>query len=344
LEITEAKVLLAKIFLLKDRGLTAEDVVADFIFKNIQPFKDRVYPAYLYSVVNDSTRVTNKRIPTEYLMSRLDMILRGRVSNAGAPVAYSAWNLPPIRPFSEFVSNPPASDGSLGLRVRPSPEDIEDLIDPLRSLPEDERQTYFEMPASTDDTKIDVVLSLLARESSNSTQVEPMAITAVQELGEAVETRKPEGACPKSPRRVSCPTAHAEEKRKKRRLRRLSCLDQGAGPSAPVHDEVPAEALPEVDVKDCDHAQAVVCIFDEDEEEEEEVPLIHKNSQHYRGSEGVVIFLLQLCRLLSVFKDFRYQTLIKYWRKSSPKICCQSQLPMISGSSVQRSQTVGFLI
>jgi hypothetical protein len=60
------------------------------------------------------------------------MILRGRVSNAGAPVAYSAWNLPPLRPFSEFVSNPPARNGSLGHRVRPSPEDIEALIAPLR--------------------------------------------------------------------------------------------------------------------------------------------------------------------------------------------------------------------
>jgi hypothetical protein len=82
-------------------------------------------------------------------------------------------------------------------------------------------------------------------------------------------------------------------------------LDQGVGPSSPVHDDVPAEALPEVDAKGCDHAQAAVCIFDEDEEEEEaEVSLIRKNSRHYRGSEGVVIFLLQLCRLLSVFRDF----------------------------------------
>jgi hypothetical protein len=40
-EITEARVLLAEVCLLKDRGLTAEAVVADFIFKNIQPLKDR---------------------------------------------------------------------------------------------------------------------------------------------------------------------------------------------------------------------------------------------------------------------------------------------------------------
>jgi hypothetical protein len=168
-----------------------------------------------------------------------------------------------------------------------------------------------------------------------------MVITAGQEPDEEVETRKPEGACPKRTRRVSRPTAPVEEKRKKRRLRRLSCLDKGVGPSAPGHDDVPVEALPEVDAKGCDHAHAAVCIFDEDEEEEE-VPPIRKNSRHYRGSEGVVIFLLQLCRLLSVFRDFQYQTLIKYWRESSPKICYQSQLPMISRPSVQRSQTVGF--
>jgi hypothetical protein len=48
-------VLLAEICALKDRGLTAEAVVADFVFKNIQPLKDRVYLAYLYTGVNDPT-------------------------------------------------------------------------------------------------------------------------------------------------------------------------------------------------------------------------------------------------------------------------------------------------
>jgi hypothetical protein len=117
LEVTEARVLLAEICLLKERGLTAEAMVADFVFKNIQPLKDRAYPAYLYRGVTDSTRVTNRRIPAEDLVSRLDMILRGKVSNVGAPIAYSAWNLPPPKSFFNFMSNPPAGDSGLGLRV-----------------------------------------------------------------------------------------------------------------------------------------------------------------------------------------------------------------------------------
>jgi hypothetical protein len=342
LEVTEARVLLVEICLLKERGLTAEAVVADFVFKNIQPLKDRAYPAYLYSGINDSTRVTNKRIPTEDLVSRLDMILRGRVSNVGAPVTYSAWNLPPYRSFSDFVSNPPTSDGGLGLSVRPSLEDIEALIAPLRNLPNNEKQIHFEMLASPDDAEIDVVLSMLAGKSSDSTHAELMAITAGQELDKAVETQKSDGARPKRPHQVSRPTALVEEKKKKRRLQRLSCLDQDAGPSALACDEVLAEVLPgvdpnggvhaevdpngcnraevdpngcnraeidpngcdraevdpngcnraEVDPNGCDRAPAVVRTFDEDKEEEEEVPLICKNSRHYRGSRWIVIFLL----------------------------------------------------
>jgi hypothetical protein len=86
LEVAEAGALLAEVVLLKQRGLTAEAVVANFIFKNIQPLKDRAYPAYLYRGLVDSTRVTNKRIPAVDLVSRLEMILRGMVSNIGAPV------------------------------------------------------------------------------------------------------------------------------------------------------------------------------------------------------------------------------------------------------------------
>jgi hypothetical protein len=365
LEVTEARVLLAEISLLKERGLTAKAVVADFVFKNIQPLKDRAYPAYLYSGITNSTRVTNRKIPTEDLMSRLDMILRGKVSNVGAPVAYSAWNLPPSRSFFNFVSNPPASDSGIGLRVRPSPEDIEALVAPLHDLPNDERQVHFLVPASPDDEEIDDILNMLAGESSDSAHAKLMVVTVVQELNKTVDTRKPEGIRPKRPRPVSYPTAHVEEKKKKkRRLRRLSCLDQDASPSAPVCEEVPAEVLTEVDPNGgvpveadpngcdrapadsngcdlveadpngcnrapaepngcdlveanpngcncveaepngCDRAPAIVRIFDEDKEEEEEVPLIRKNSRRYRGSRGIVIFLLQLCLCLLALKNY----------------------------------------
>jgi hypothetical protein len=138
-EVAEARALLAKVGLLKERGLTAKAMVVDFIFKNIQPLKDRAYPAYLYRGLADSTRVTNRRIPAVDLVSRLEMILKGKVSNIGAPISYSAWNLPPSKAFTSFVSNPPAGDSGLGLRVRPSPEEVSALVASLEEIPDDER-------------------------------------------------------------------------------------------------------------------------------------------------------------------------------------------------------------
>jgi hypothetical protein len=181
--------------------------------------KDRAYPAYLYSGVTDSTRVTNWRIPAKDLVSRLDMILRGKVSKIGAPVAYSAWNLPPPKSFFNFMSNPPAGDSGLGLRVRPSLEDIEALVASLCDLPNDERQVYFEMPASPDDTEMNDVLDMLAGESSDSTPAEIMVVAVIPELDRIVDTRKPEGTRPKRLRQVSRPTAPAKGKKKKKKRR-----------------------------------------------------------------------------------------------------------------------------
>jgi hypothetical protein len=111
-ELAKSRVLLAEICALKDKGLTVEAVVAEFVFKNIQPLKDRVYSAYLYTRVNDPTRITNRWIPDEDLLSRIDLMLRGKVLNAGAPLSYSAWNLPPQSPFSEFISRSRWQSGS----------------------------------------------------------------------------------------------------------------------------------------------------------------------------------------------------------------------------------------
>jgi hypothetical protein len=188
LEITEAKVLLVEICLLKERGLTVEAVVADFVFKNIRPLKDRAYPTYLYSGVADSTRVTNKRIPAMDLVSRLEMILRGKVSNIGAPVAYSAWNLPPSKSFFDFVSNPPAGDSGMGLRVRPSLEEVEVLVASLGDLPNDERQVHFETHMSPGGAEISAMLDMLAGDSSDSVPAEIMAVATIPELEKTVDT------------------------------------------------------------------------------------------------------------------------------------------------------------
>jgi hypothetical protein len=75
------------------------------------------------------------------------------------------------------------------------------------------------MPTSPDDAEIDVVLNMLAGESSDSAHAEPLAITVGQKLNKTVHTRKPKGTRPKRPRQVSRPTASVEEKKKKRRLR-----------------------------------------------------------------------------------------------------------------------------
>jgi hypothetical protein len=89
--------------------------------------------------------------------------------------------------------------------MRSSSEDIEALIAPLQNLPEAKKQTHFEMLSSTDDAKMDDVLSLLAGESSDYACIEPMVTAIGQEFGEDEEIQKPKGARRKRSRRVSHP-------------------------------------------------------------------------------------------------------------------------------------------
>jgi hypothetical protein len=282
-EVAEAGALLAEVELLKERGLTAEVVVTNFVFKNIQPLKDRAYPAYLYRGLVDSTRVTNIRIPAVDLVSRLEMILRGKVSNIGAPVAYSAWNLPPSQAFTSFVSNPPAGDSGLGLRVRPSPKEVSALVASLGEIPDDERQLHFEVPLNTSDAEISAMLDMLAEDSSDAAHAETLVVAPIPEVGKALDAQRSDNVRPKRSRRADQPTFPAEgQKKKKRRLRRVSSLDQGADPSVPVTEEVPvpefAEAGPngcdpsDADPDGCDPAEAdpngcTVRVVDEDDEE-----------------------------------------------------------------------------
>jgi hypothetical protein len=294
LEVAEAGALLAEIGLLKERGLTAEAVVADFVFKNIQPLKDRAYPTYLYRGLADLTRVTNRRIPAVDLVSRLEMILRGKVSNIGAPVAHSTWNLPPSKAFTIFVSNPPAGDSGLGLRVRPSLEEVSALVASLGEIPDDERQVHFEVPLNPSDAEISAMMDMLAEDSSDAAPAETLDAAPIPEAGKALDIQRSDSVHPKRPHRANQPTSPAEgKKKKKRRLCRVSSLDQDAGPAAEeVHVPVVAEADPngcdttdaEPNGCDLDDAEPNGCdvrIVDEDEEEEDEIPLVRKNSRRY---------------------------------------------------------------
>jgi hypothetical protein len=300
-EVAEAGALLAKVGLLKERGLTAEAVVADFVFKNIQPLKDRACLAYLYRGLADSTWVTNRRIPVVDLVNRLEMILRGKVSNVGAPVAYSAWNLPPSKAFTHFVSNPPAADGGLGLRVRPSAKEVSALVASLEEILDDERQIHFEVPLDPSDAEISAMLDMLAEDSSDAAPAGTLVVAPLPETGTTLDIQRPVSARPKRPCRANQLDSHVDEqKKKKRRLRRVSSLDRDAGPSVSAVEEVHVPEFTDADPNGCDPSVAdpsgcapsvadpnvgAVCAADENEgEEEDEVPLTRKNSRQYVAS------------------------------------------------------------
>jgi hypothetical protein len=278
-DVAEAGVLLAEVGLLKERGLTAEAVVADFVFKNIEPLKDMAYPTYLYRGLADSTRVTNRRIPVVDLVSRLEMILRGKVSNVGAPVAYSAWNLSPSKAFTHFMSNPPAGDGGLGLRVRPSAEEVSALVASLEEIPDDERQVHFEEPLDPSDAEISAMLDMLAKDSSDAAPAGTLVVVPLPEASKALDIQRPDNVRPKRPCRANQPASPADGQKKKRRLRRVSSLDRDAGPSGPTAEEVPVLEFTDADPNGC-----AIRVVDEDDDEEDEIPLIRKNNRRYVAS------------------------------------------------------------
>jgi hypothetical protein len=142
------------------------------------------------------------------------------------------------------------------------------------------------MPSSTDEAEMNVVLSMLDGESSDSAHTESMVVVIGQNLGEDEEIQKPEGTCRKRSRRMDHTVAPGEEKKRKKRLWRLSCLEQDAGPSTSLLGDGPVSTTPEDDVRGRDDVRAGGCALDEEEEEEEEeIPLIQKNSRRSRSSD-----------------------------------------------------------
>jgi hypothetical protein len=188
------------------------------------------------------------------------------------------------------VSNPPTCDSSLGLRVRPSPEEVSALVASLREIPNDERQVHFEVPLNPSDTEISAMLDMLVEDSSDAAPAETLVVAPIPEAGKALDAQRSNNVRPKRSRRADQPNSPAEgQKKKKRRLRRVSSLDQDAGPSVPVAEEVPVPEFAEADPNGCDPTAAdpngcTVRVVDEDDEEEDEIPLIRKNNRRYIAS------------------------------------------------------------
>jgi hypothetical protein len=188
------------------------------------------------------------------------------------------------------VSNPPTGDSGLGLRVRPSPEEVSALVASLGEIPDDERQVHFEVPLNPSDAEISAMLDMLAEDSSDAAPAETLVVVPIPEADKASDAQKSANIRPKRSRRADQAYFPAEgEKKKKRRLRRVSSFDQGVGPSAPVAEEVPVPEFTEADPNGCDPSDAdpngcAIRVADEGDEEENEIPLIRKNNRRYIAS------------------------------------------------------------
>jgi hypothetical protein len=148
------------------------------------------------------------------------------------------------------VSNPPAGDSGLGLRVRPSPEEVSALVASLGEIPDDERQVHFEVPLNPSDAEISAMLDMLAEDSSDAAPAETLVAAPIIEAGKALDAQRSDSVRPKRSRRADQPTSPGQKK--KRRLRRVSSLDQDADPSVPVVEEVSVPEFAEADPNGCD--------------------------------------------------------------------------------------------
>jgi hypothetical protein len=150
------------------------------------------------------------------------------------------------------VSNPPVSDGSLGLRVRPSAEEVSALVASLGEIPDGERQVHFEVPLNPSDAEISAMLDLLAEDSSDAAPAGALVVAPLPEADATLDTQKPDSTRPRRPCRASQPYPSADEqKKKKRRLRRVSSLDRDAGTSVPAVEEVPVTEFTDADPNGC---------------------------------------------------------------------------------------------
>jgi hypothetical protein len=160
------------------------------------------------------------------------------------------------------------------------------LVASLGAIPDDERQVYFEVPLNPSDADINDMLDLLAEDSFDVAPDGTLAVVPLPEIDTTLDVPKPVSTRPRRPSRTSQPEPSADEqKKKRRRLRRVSSFDEDAGTSVPVAEEVTATEPTDVEPNGCTQTAtepngcAACVVTVEDEEEEDEVPLTRKNSQ-----------------------------------------------------------------
>jgi hypothetical protein len=141
------------------------------------------------------------------------------------------------------------------------------------------------------DAEISAMLDMLAEDSSDAAPAGTLVVAPLPGVGTTLDIQRPVSVRPKRPCRANQPDSPTDEqKKKKRRLRRVSSLDRDVGPSVPAAEEVPVPEFTNADPNECDPSAAdpnggAVCVADEnDGEEEDEVPLIRKNSRQYVAS------------------------------------------------------------
>jgi hypothetical protein len=123
----------------------------------------------------------------------------------------------------------------VGLRVRPSAEEVSALVASLGEIPDDEWQVHFEVPLNPSDADISAMLDLLAEDSSDATPAGTSAVVSLPQVDTTLDAQKPVSTRPRRPCRANQPDPSADEqKKKRRRLQRVSSFDQDAGTSVPA--------------------------------------------------------------------------------------------------------------
>jgi hypothetical protein len=142
------------------------------------------------------------------------------------------------------------------------------------------------VPLNPSDADINDMLDLLAEDSSDAAPDGTLAVVPLPEVDTTLDVPKPISTRLRRPSRTSQPEPSADEqKKKRRRLRRVSSFDEDAGTLAPAPEEVPATGLTDTDPNGCaqtvaDPNGSAACVAAvEDEEEEDEAPLTRKNSR-----------------------------------------------------------------